>query len=112
MQPVLPELTSDLKLTIELVGHARACRVALVEPVIPHIVVDAKAEFEASDQPLSERVVDLESNVAIEDTGYAGDGRFSDCCPPIILTVVSALAVYMSEASPIRPLISSSRGSS
>jgi len=82
LQPVLPELTSDLKLTIELVGHARACRVALVEPVIPHIVVDAKAEFEASDQPLSERVVDLESNVAIEDTGYAGDGRFSDCCPP------------------------------
>jgi hypothetical protein len=78
LQPVLPELAFDLELTIELVGHARACRVALVEPVISHIVVDAEAELEASDQPLSERVVDLESNVAIEHAGHAGDGRFSD----------------------------------
>ena len=73
MQPILAELPLDLHRAVELVGQTGSRLIALVDAAITEIVIDTKAEFETANQPSPERVVGLQSYVAVKDAGHAGN---------------------------------------
>src|SRR5665213_631663 len=78
MQPVLAHLTLYLRRSAELVSEPDTGRITVILAIEADIVVEAEADFDRANQPLAKGMIELQSDVAIERTGYARNGHFAD----------------------------------
>ena len=76
------------------------------------VIVEPDAGLERADQPAAQRVVDLQAGVAIQHAGTSAMLDSPTVEVAVNLTVVSGVAVHVSEPLPAKPLSGSSRGSS